>query len=585
MLRVKPMIRASIRPVIAAICIAGSTLLDAQNLVPNGGFESGLTGWSNNASSGAIASFSLESTQPYAGAKAIKIVVNTLGPNAWNVQTLGPTFTDIGSNRSTMITFRARAATAGTRVRFVMQTNVYKNQDFTLSTAWTYFSWNHTTAETSPRLRIQYPDQGTVWLDEILVVAHDEPASGILPITLNPGARRQTMEGIGGALTWYSTRVLSSPHKDQLEGLIFDDLGLDIIRLKNWYFPADYPNNKSPGNIPTTNNQRSSYNANKTFYDMAKEGDRDISVLLSSWTPPPILKTNNSLGGTDSNGTLNATLKKVNGQFVYADLAQYWVDLLDNMNWTPDYLSVQNEPGYLATWESCEYAPNQTSTLPGYAQALDAIHNRIKDRPGLPVLLGPDSENMNDFLTQAAPLASRPYVGIYGFHNYNIGSTTAIDGEISKLNQIRDDFDDRPNWMTEFSKGDFDWLETARVIHNTLVEANSSAYIFWKLVWGESTSIDEIMINIDGAGNYVVGPTYYAIKHYAKHISRGYQRFDVTGSNTNVRASGYLSPDGRKVTLVIINTGGAPTGISLRLGGLLQGRGHIFHAHPEDCHE
>ena len=175
---------------------------------------------------------------------------------------------------------------------------------------------------------------------------------------------------------------------------------------------------------------------------------------------------------------------------------------------------------------------------------------------------------MNDFLTQAAPLASRPYVGIYGFHNYNIGSTTAIDGEISKLNQIRDDFDDRPNWMTEFSKGDFDWLETARVIHNTLVEANSSAYIFWKLVWGESTSIDEIMINIDGAGNYVVGPTYYAIKHYAKHISRGYQRFDVTGSNTNVRASGYLSPDGRKVTLVIINTGGAPTGISLRPGGL-----------------
>jgi hypothetical protein len=59
------------------------------------------------------------------------------------------------------------------------------------------------------------------------------------------------------------------------------------------------------------------------------------------------------------------------------------------------------------------------------------------------------------------------------------------------------------------------------VIHNTLVEANSSAYIFWKLVWGDSTNPDEIIFNIDGSENYVKGNTYYAIKHFSKHISRG----------------------------------------------------------------
>lgn len=48
-----------IHQVIVAMFIAGGTLLHAQNLVTNGGFENGLTGWSNNTSGGASASFSV----------------------------------------------------------------------------------------------------------------------------------------------------------------------------------------------------------------------------------------------------------------------------------------------------------------------------------------------------------------------------------------------------------------------------------------------------------------------------------------------------------------------------------------------
>ena len=177
---------------------------------------------------------------------------------------------------------------------------------------------------------------------------------------------------------------------------------------------------------------------------------------------------------------------------------------------------------------------------------------------------------MGVFLNQAVPLRSRPYLGINAFHNYNIGTLAKIDSEIPKLNNIRSESEiaNRPNWMSEFSHGGFDWLDTAKVIHNTFVEANSSAYIFWKLVWGDTTSTTEIMINVDGSGNYVVGPTYYGIKHFSKHISRGDQRFGVTGSNTDVRASGYINPAGNKVTLVVLNTGTSSAEISLRLGGL-----------------
>jgi O-glycosyl hydrolase len=578
--RIKPITRGIVRRVGWALFIVGAGLLQAQNLVTNGGFESGLTGWSNNTSGGAIASFSVEISQPYADAKAMKIAVTNPGTQLHNVQTLGPTFS-LAVGTSTSITFRARASADGVKVRFVMQNNTYNNNEFTLSTVWQWFIWNHTTTETSPRLRIQYRSTGAVWLDEISVVAN--PAAGTTTrITSDPAIRHQTMDGIGGALTWNAARVVNSPHKATLENLIFDDLGLDIIRLKNWYYPANYPTNKSPSTISPTW-QRNNYDANKTFYDWAKKPGRDIKVLLSSWSPPANLKDTGQREGLEStagSGNYTGTLKKVNGKFVYAEFAQYWVDLLDNMNWDPDYLSIQNEPGWLAAHETCDFAPTQTTSLPGFSETLDAVYNRIKDRWDLPLLVSPESESMPEFLTQVVPLRTRPYLDIYAFHNYNISNPSATDssGVISNLNGIRSESTNpttgRRNWMSEFSRGEFDWLQTAHVIHNTLVEANASAYIYWALVWAADTTPatphSEHVFSIDGNGGYARGNSYHALKHFAKHISRGYQRIEVTdsGTNTNLRASGYINPAGNQITLIVLNTGGSDDTISLRLPGL-----------------
>jgi hypothetical protein len=124
-----------IRLAIVALMGAGATLTHAQNLVTNGGFESGMTGWTNNASGGASAAFSLETSLPYAGTRAMKAAVTNPGTQVHNVQTLGPTFA-LAVGTSTSITFRARASADGVKVRFVMQNNTYNNREFTLSTSW-----------------------------------------------------------------------------------------------------------------------------------------------------------------------------------------------------------------------------------------------------------------------------------------------------------------------------------------------------------------------------------------------------------------------------------------------------------------
>ncbi len=576
--QVKTMVLGSIQLLVAILCVMGAGLLHAQNLATNGGFESGHTsGWAHSTAGSGRATFAAELSQPYSGTRALRVAVTALGADPWNIQTLGPTFTNLGTGRETTITFRARAAANGTRVRMVMQDSSYQWRDFTLSTSWTYFIWNHTSAEASPRLRIQYPTLGTVWLDDISVVAHSTPASGIL-VTLDPSIRHQIMDGIGGALTWNANRIIDLPtqKRNEVENMLFDDLGLDIIRLKNWYFPANYPTNKSPSNMEPSW-MSGNHKDNKAFYDMAKKNGRNISVLLSSWTPPPNLKTNNSL----YNG---GTLKRINGtsgRYMYTELGQYWMDLLDNTTWVPDYLSFQNEPGWVAAHETAVFAPTETTTSAGYAQAIDAIYNRIKTRPKVPILIGSEAENMQAFLADIVPLRTRPHVGICAFHNYNVGTPTATNSAsvISALNSIRSETTNatsgRPNWMSEFSKGEFDWLDTAHLIHNTLVEANSSAYIYWALAWSSdttpATAHSERVISLDTSGNYARGNTYFTLKHYAKHISSGHQRFEVTnaaGTNENIRASGFTNPAGNQVTLIVLNTGTTDDTISLRFRGL-----------------
>ena len=375
------------------------------------------------------------------------------------------------------------------------------------------------------------------------------------PIVISPEIRHQHMDGFGAALSWYLSRIYrgDEERKATINQLMFENLGLDILRLKNWYFPDDADSDSA----------MDSHGLNQQFYAAAKAGNPDIKILYSSWSPPDALKSN---GERRNGGTL---ARDSEGNFLYGALADYWVEVLDHLGWTPDYLSFQNEPGWVASWETCEFSTYETSSLAGYAEAADAIWDAIKDRPDVPKMVGSEAENMPAFFDLNQAVLERPYFAVHGYHVYDIGNPGQIDSSttINRLRRIRDDFGDRPNWQTEFSNG-FGWIDAARVIHNTLAEANASAYIYWKLAWEPS---NDTMIAFESSGDYTVEPHYYTVKHYSRHIHQGYQRIDVGGSSTDVRVSGFLSPEEDHITLVAINSSGAQEKIVLAHDDLMIG--------------
>ncbi len=548
-----------IHRLIASFLIAGSGLVHAQNLVPNGGFESGLTsGWNHSASGGASATYTQETAQPYAGGRALKNVITSVVADVWRVQSLGPTFTTLPSGTPTTITFRARATTPGTRVRIVMQTNSYQWRDYTLSTSWTYFIWNHNTVEASPRLRIQYPDVGTVWLDEISVEAHTTPASGIL-VTLDPSIRHQIMDGIGGSIAFNlpDYEALSATQKNEIENLLYVDCGIDIVRLRT-------------GNSDALNNE------------LALRAQRNgAKTLLTCWSPPASLKSNNSI--------TSGTLKIVSGKYDYAGFADWWYARLSASNWTHDFISIQNEPSYdPGDKETCrlfanETVPATTSGSASYRLALQAVYNRIRNESKKPQFIAVDAETHSAFTTTAPTVSALSYVNHLGFHNYGTNDFAVVKA----------DYNGKRGWMTEWGKDAStadpigikeSWMILATNIHQSLVEADASAYLAWRMVHGNNTGQVWAMIGVENK-HYQVQNSFYVMKHFAKEISSGHQRFEVTkaaGTNASIRVSGYIHPAGNQVTLIVLNTGGTDDTISLRFRGLAVSTAKAFRTRQFD---
>lgn len=533
----------------------------SQNLLSNGGFESDFSGWTTTAANGSVANFDIITSDVHGGTKAMQAEIIMPGPNSWDAQVIHVGWPSISGKEYTL-SFWAKAANMGETLRVVMQNSTYSHFQFNLSTEWKMYQQTFTAAEDNLQMKFHFFEAGSFILDDFSILEADTSRQQ-LTFSIDPESTYQEMIGFGGALSWYSNRVIDSPYKTEIGNLLFNELGLDILRLKNWYYPANYPTYTGVDNMETSWFNRN-LEATKILFSMAKAAYPATKVLLSSWGPPSGLKSNNSLSA--------GTLKKVNNEFVYTEYAQYFEDLLDNVGFAPDWLSIQNEPGYIDTWTTCEWRPTETADFPGYDIAFDRVYHKIKDRPNAPLLLGGESENigqaswdnsLNTFRAFTNPIKNHPGVYAYAYHLYNFYNSATIEGDKDLLNIVRDEFPDKPNIMTEFSKSSLSWSEMASLIQNTLMQANASGYVYWNMVWDEQST--DAMITIDGAGNYQVTEYYYLIKHFAKYINEGDVRIDVQGSNGEVKGTGFISNAGDSISLIITNNTAQEVAVELDL--------------------
>jgi hypothetical protein len=188
--------------------------------------------------------------------------------------------------------------------------------------------------------------------------------------------------------------------------------------------------------------------------------------------------------------------------------------------------------------------------------------------PSIPKLLGPECVGIgyNDVQNFAVTMTGNSFYGLT-YHLYH-GSTPdgAPDGYTGNLRTLTNIFPTKPHFMTEY--GYPGMMDTACIIHNCLAVGQDVGFNYWSLVWpvgGDGLVQIENPYNLSSWTNAPPGtktqsrgwwltPSYWAMKHFSYFIQPGYQRVSASDDDSNVRSSAYVSPDGLRLVLVLINT-------------------------------
>jgi O-glycosyl hydrolase len=392
----------------------------------------------------------------------------------------------------------------------------------------------------------------------------------------------QTIMGFGGAEAFNANYLDNHPNKAAIMTALFDPvqgLGITFLRLQNSYY------NFNGSNASTFDPD------NPAILSLATTAlGTAPTLLLSSWTPPASLKSNNSVNGCTgvTNGNCSSgfgTLTQVNGAYNYAGFAQFWLSSLKayaalSTPVVPNYISIQNEPDFPATYVACLFNPSddkpyqlyqQNSTYASYGKAFNATYAAINTPSALttavPQMIGPESfsiSNASALLQDVSPLSE---VAAIAHHLYDVPSAGGNPlNQIAPMTTFDATYPTQLKFATEYFQSP--GFSNAIDIHEAFTVANDNVYLYWALAW-PSTLVDGIsgdqqgLLYIDnpfdqGGWAFPTGWTYndsyYALKGYSFYIRPGYIRYNATSSNGDEDTSVYQSPDGKTTVIVILNT-------------------------------
>ncbi|MCQ2493662.1 MAG: hypothetical protein MJ104_03590 [Lachnospiraceae bacterium] len=385
--------------------------------------------------------------------------------------------------------------------------------------------------------------------------------SGLEPTTLvmDTNTRYQTMDGFGGAFTWYGDILAKAKNSDEGYDAFFTDAKLSIVRFKNEY------NYNVKGKASNASAMANNY---KQARDRAALRGEKITVLMSCWSPPAYLKSDNAID------TGTGTLKRnEDGEYMYKEYADWWVESIEyytSMGVVIDYVSIQNEVDFSPeSYEGCRFSPTETETYAGYDEAFIAVYDAFQEAFGAdaPVLLGPETMScaLKDMLNYSTPIIEkRPEaLGGLAYHLY-VGGTSNEEENTVNVTSYKENFlgmetyfPDTKKWQTEFFVGQ--GLETAELIWSALTKAEMNAYIYWSAIWADSTpdrfdSAD--LMEINNSGEWRLSSKYYALRHYSEFIRPGYQRIDVATEKFSDEVCAFANDANTKIAMVIVNTTG-----------------------------
>ncbi len=420
---------------------------------------------------------------------------------------------------------------------------------------------------------------GAVYFEDITLDSAEAEELPAASGTVNVNTIYQRLEGFGGSACYDTMALAAHPNREAVYDLLFRDLGMDVLRIKNTYQVGVYGS--------------SEITATGQIVAAARQPTRNpnLKLFLVPWSPAAYLKSDGYVGGQ---GHYNGTLKRDANEpfdYVYNAYADWWLNSLtgpggfNSVGIYPDYISIQNEPDWGEQDQECRFDPTENLSYAGYDEAFEAVFNKIDGNVSpMPKMLAPESMGFGGSRAYISALYDRGQINnVYGYshHLYSDGSYTNPDGMIGGMQSYHNDYHNKPLFQTEYGQlggpPTFDdAILLAQYIHNCLVYEGVTSYYHWTSFRDGSYTTGG-MINLTTGGGYIVRDLYWFFKAYTYFTDPNWYRIGATSSpSSNLRMTAFKSPDGNQQTIVILNKSSSSTNLTLTLNGFSLDNSEIY---------
>jgi glucosylceramidase len=407
----------------------------------------------------------------------------------------------------------------------------------------------------------------------------EDAGSGVPDLAVYPRRTRQTIEGFGGCFNekgWEALSVLKPEERRAVMRRIFDEsegLGFTVCRVPigaNDYAVDRYTLNETPDDFGM---ERFSVDRDRVrLFPYIREAlsiQPRLRLWGSAWTPPTWMKDNRDF---DSGNFIDdPRMYRAYALYLLKFIRAYRGEGLP-----VEAVAVQNEPGTLTHYPSCDWTPEQFLTFIrdhlGPLFEKEGVHDAV--------MLGTFNQpaNAGHALTVLLDPEARRHVSLCGMQWYGLAFTDALRTAAPGLTVWQTETDCgnwfwMPNHDPDMPQNDIGYAEFTWDRIRDWLRAGATVYELWNLVLRpDGLSIDSVkpwpqnaMITVDPATREVrTTPLFGAIGHFSKFVPPGSRMVETEGPASGSDAVAFSDPAGR-VVAVLHNRKAEPVTLRIRI--------------------
>lgn len=390
-------------------------------------------------------------------------------------------------------------------------------------------------------------------------------------VSVYPTVQRQTFQGFGGAFTEAAAYCYQQLPEDRRRAFMEAYFGKEGLRYSVGrahigscdFSLGHYACMEGPEDALFHTDRDEQYLI-PMIRDAQEAAGKPVGLLLSPWSPPAFMKTNQD---RNHGGKLKEAYREL-----WAKCMAKYAAFYRGQGFDVRMISIQNEPAAVQTWDSCIYSGREEGEFaPILRKELDEVGCQN-------VEIFAWDHNKDVFVYRAEETLSAP------------GAERAVDGfalhwytgdHFDAIRFVKEHWQDKTIWFTEgcveYSR--FDGMSRQQkaemYAHDIIGNLNAgiSGSIDWNLLLDSKGGPNHvgnfceapIMLNCDGS-DFEVMSEYYYLGHFSRYIQPGAKCLGISVYCPAVEAAAFQNPDDTKVT-ALLNRTDTPWEISLTENG------------------